>query len=342
MHNSTCIITGNGQDTAYLSELLLQQGYKVVIMTRRSGSSDNWRLRELGIDTKVTFEWCDLIEYHSVCDIIKKYKPLYLFQLAAQSFVHSSFNQPFTTTQVNYIGHLNVLEAVRQFSWETKVYFAASSEMFGKVLEVPQSETTPFYPRSPYGISKLASYWLTINYRESYQMFASNGILFNHESPTRGSEFVTRKITKKVAEIVFGSTEPLIIGDVSIRRDWGHARDYVRGMLMMLHHFSPDNFVLATGTMHTIKQFIDKAFECVDIKLTWNETNTLAIDSKGRELVKSSSEFTRPAEVNELCGDYTKAKTILGWKPTILFEQLVEEMVEADIKRLSKANGDIY
>ena len=337
------IITGNGQDSSYLAKLLLEKDYQVIIATRRSGSSNNWRLKELDIDDHKNLKmvWCDITEFHAVCDLIKKHKPDELYNLAAQSFVQSSFNLPFATTNVNYIGHLNILEAVRYYNPSTKIYFAATSEMFGEVQEIPQTETTPFYPRSPYGISKLASYWLGVNYRESYDMFVSNGLLFNHESGLRGAEFVTRKITKKAVEIneAINNKEdftPLVLGNLDALRDWGHAEDFVYAMWLMLQQDTPDDFVIATGVCYSIQDFVDMSFHNLHIDLEWKgkEINKKAYYCD-KIMVEVSEEFYRPTEVKLLQGDARKAKEVLGWELKHDIISLVNEMIGADIHRFT-------
>ena len=340
------IITGNGQDTSYLTKLLLEKDYEVIIATRRSGSSNNWRLKELNLLThpNLKIEYCDLTESNVVCELIKKHRPDELYNLAAQSFVQTSFDHVHTTFNSNTIGYINILEAVRYHSPSTKVYFAASSEMFGKVQETPQTEMTPFYPRSPYGVSKLASYWIGKNYRESFGLFVANGILFNHESPMRGSEFVTRKISLAIAKMRIAydnDLEPnvLEIGNMYSKRDWGNAEDYVLGMWMMLQQDIPEDFILATNKTYTIKDFVNEAWRCIsETPLDWQGTDVdeQAIDFNGNVVVRVNPEFFRPAEVEILLGDYSKAKKILSWEPETTFGELVKLMVLKDILRLEK------
>ncbi len=344
MNQKIALITGLGQDSSYLSLLLLEKNYRVVIATRRSGSGNNWRLKELGIENhrNLSIKYIDLCEFHNICNLIKEILPDEIYNLAAQSFVASSFDNPFTTINSNTIGYLNLLEAVRVYSPKTKIYFAGSSEQFGKVLETPQTETTPFYPLSPYGTSKLASYFLGLNYKESYKMFIANGLLFNHTGFLRGEEFVTRKITKKVAEIkwFFDNNfiiDPLILGNLDAKRDWGSAKDFVEGMWLMLQQDKPDNFILATGETRTIREFVDETFKCADIEIMWigQDVDEYAITKKDKIVViRVSKEFYRPNDVNLLCGNYSKAKKILGWEPKITFKNLVKEMYEADYNKM--------
>jgi len=334
------LITGiRGQDAAYLAKLLLEKGYEVVGTDRRSGDSSWWRLKELGIENEVKIVYMDLMELTNVIDIIKKLQPDELYNLAAQSFVKASFDQPYVTTEVNALGVLRLLEAIRHFSSHTKFYQASTSEMFGKVQTMPQSEKTPFYPRSPYAVAKLFGHWITINYRESYNMFTCSGILFNHESPLRGLEFVTRKITHSVVKIKYGLQEKLVLGNLEAKRDWGYAPEYVEAMWLMLQQSEPDDYVIATGETHTVREFVEHAFKYIGIDINWQgkEINEKGIDnSTGKVLVEVSKEFFRPAEVNILVGDYSKAKNKLGWKPKTKFVTLVEIMMDAEMKRISK------
>lgn len=346
MKQKLAIITGNGQDSAYLTQLLLEKDYKVILVTRRSGSNNNWRLKELNLlgNKNLHFRFCDLTETLGIYSLIKEYQPDEFYNLAAQSFVQSSFTQPYTTVNSNFVGVLNILEGIRQFSPHTRFYQASTSEMFGKVQESPQKETTPFYPRSPYGIAKLAAHWLTINYRESYNLFACCGILFNHESPLRGEEFVTRKITMEVTRIhneikrKSGIVKPLVLGNLFAQRDWGHAKDYVNGMWLMLQQDEPHEYVLATGMTYTIKDFVNTAFENIGVKLFWhdNDEKTYAEDKEDRILVKVSKEFYRSAEVDLLLGNPSKAEKELGWQREYNFYSLVDEMVNKDFERFNK------
>jgi GDPmannose 4,6-dehydratase len=334
------LITGiRGQDGAYLSKLLLEKGYKVYGADRRSGDSSLWRLKELGIDKKIHHIYMDLLEYSNVVEVIKEIKPDELYNLAAQSFVAASFKQPLLTAEIDALGVLRILEAVRLFSPKTKVYQASTSEMFGKVQSIPQNEKTPFYPRSPYAVSKLFAHWICVNYRESYDLFVCSGILFNHESPLRGIEFVTRKVSYTVARIYNGFDEKIVVGNLDSKRDWGYAEEYVYGMWLMLQQKKADDYVLATGETHTVREFIEKAFETVGIDIVWKGkgVDEKGYDKKtGKVLVEVSKEFYRPAEVDLLLGDPSKAEKELGWKAKTKFEELVKMMVSADIERIKK------
>jgi len=314
----TAFLTGiTGQDGSYLAELLLSKGYKVHGLVRRLSTQNYWRIEHI-LD-KITLIDGDLVDNAAVFNAIKKSEPDEVYNLGAQSFVQTSFKQAEYTSEVNALGTLLILEAIRNVNPAIKFYQAATSELFGKVQETPQTEKTPFYPRSPYGISKLFAYWTTINYRESYNLFACNGILFNHESPRRGIEFVTRKISNAVAQIKLGKKkDKIVLGNMDAKRDWGFAGDYVEAMWMMLQQKTPDDFVIATGENHDIKEFCEAAFEVIGVK-DWEKH------------VTTSAEFMRPAEVNVLLGNPAKAKKILGWKPKTSFKQLVKLMVEADL-----------
>lgn len=340
MKNKTALITGiRGQDGAYLSKLLLEKGYKVYGADRRSGDSSMWRLKELGIENEIEYIYMDLLEYTNIIDVIKKIKPDEVYNLAAQSFVQTSFNQPLLTTDIDALGPLRILEAIRMFSPETKFYQASTSEMFGKVQAVPQNEKTPFYPRSPYGVAKLYAHWITVNYRESYNLFACSGILFNHESPLRGIEFITRKITYNVARIKYGLEKKITVGNLDSKRDWGYAKEYVEGMYLMLQQKKPDDYVLATGENHTIRELIEYAFKFIGVDIVWKGKgiNEKGIDRKtSKVMVEVSPKFYRPAEVDLLLGDASKAKKVLGWKPKTKFKDLIRIMVEEDIKRVEK------
>ncbi|OAQ20309.1 GDP-mannose 4,6-dehydratase [Thermosulfurimonas dismutans] len=335
------LITGiRGQDGAYLAKLLLEKGYEVYGADRRSGDSSNWRLKELGIEKYVKVIYMDLLELTNILRVIKEVQPDEVYNLAAQSFVQASFEQPILTAEVDAIGVLRLLEALRFYKSDAKFYQASTSEMFGKVQEVPQKETTPFYPRSPYAVAKLFGHWITVNYRESYNMFACSGILFNHESPLRGLEFVTRKITYTLARIKYGLEDKLILGNLDAKRDWGYAPEYVEVMWLMLQQDTPDDYVIATGETHTVREFVEKAAEIAGFQIEWEGEgiNTKGIDKKtGKIIIEVSPKFYRPAEVDILIGDYSKAKTKLGWKPKIKFEELVRIMMEADLKRIEKA-----
>ena len=334
------LITGiRGQDGAYLAKLLLEKGYEVWGADRRSGDSSFWRLKELGIEKYVKIVYMDLLELTNIIKVIKEVQPDEVYNLAAQSFVQASFEMPILTADVNALGVLRILEALRNFKPDAKFYQASTSEMFGKVQAIPQDEKTPFYPRSPYGVAKLFGHWITVNYRESYNMFACSGILFNHESELRGLEFVTRKITYGVAAIKHGLQDKIILGNLDTKRDWGYAPEYVEGMWLMLQQETPDDYVLATGETHTVKEFVEKAFEVAGFRIVWEGEGieTKGIDEKtGKILVEVSPKFYRPAEVDMLIGNPEKAKKRLGWKPKTKFEDLVKIMVEADLNRVAK------
>lgn len=338
----TAIITGiTGQDGAYLAELLLEKGYNVVGTFRRVVSTNFWRIESLGIRNhpNLTLVEFDLTDLGGMIRLIQRTEPDEVYNLAAQSFVGVSFDQPHTTAQITGIGVLNMLEAIRIVNPKIRFYQASTSEMFGLVQEIPQRETTQFWPRSPYGVAKLYGHWMTINYRESYDMFASSGILFNHESPLRGLEFVTRKITDGVAKIKHGMLDCIELGNMDAKRDWGFAKDYVEGMWRMLQADTPDTFVLATNRTETVRDFVTMAFKGAGIELRFEGEgeNEVAVDCEsGRTLVRISPKFYRPAEVDLLIGDPAKAKEVLGWEPTTTLEQLCAMMVEADLERNAK------
>ncbi|MBN1452050.1 MAG: GDP-mannose 4,6-dehydratase [Anaerolineales bacterium] len=316
----TALITGiTGQDGSYLAELLLSKGYKVVGMARRSSTVTYERISHLLDD--ITVVQGDLQDQGSLLALLEEYEPTEIYNLAAQSFVPTSWNQPALTGDVTALGVTRMLEAIRFVNPKIRFYQASSSEMFGKVQEVPQRETTPFYPRSPYGVAKVYGHWITINYRESFNMFAASGILFNHESPRRGLEFVTRKITDGVARIKLGLAKELRLGNLESRRDWGFAGDYVEAMWMMLQQEKPDNFVVGTGETHSVREFCEIAFGHVDLDYT--------------EYVIQDERFYRPAEVDLLVSDPSKARSVLGWEPAVSFKELVTVMVDSDMKRLS-------
>jgi len=319
--NRTAIITGiTGQDGAYLAKLLLEKGYRVIGFTPRRGSDTTWRLRELDVAKSVEMEYGDVTDLGSVLGIIRRVAPHEVYNLAAQSFVGASWDQPVHTTNVNAIGALNVLEAIRQTNPQIRFYQASTSEMFGKVAEDPQCETTPFHPRSPYGVAKLYAHAITVNYRESFGLHASSGILFNHESPLRGIEFVTRKVSDAVARIKLGLAREIKLGNLDARRDWGFAADYVEAMWLMLQQPEPDDFVIATGVTTPIRDMCRLAF--AHVGLDW-ETH-VAVDAK----------FFRPAEVETLRGDASKARRKLGWQPKTNLAVLMAMMVDADLRRL--------
>lgn len=333
------LITGvSGQDGAYLSRLLLQEGYEVYGAYRRSASPHDWRLRELGIHDAVRFVPIDLLEYSNIQSVIRQVRPSEIYNLAAQSFVATSFEQPLYTSDVDGLGVLRCLQVIRDVDPEIKFYQASTSEMFGQVQQVPQNERTPFHPRSPYGVAKLYAHWITVNYRESYGMHAVSGILFNHESPMRGLEFVTRKITTTLARIRHGSDEVLELGNTDARRDWGFAGDYVRGMWLMLQSPVADDFVLATGASHSVREFVQASADCLGFKLEWSgDGPTLAAHDRanGRVIVRVNPKFYRPAEVEHLTGDASKALQVLSWRSETSFQALVEMMARADYERVA-------
>lgn len=337
----TALITGiGGQDGAYLAKLLLEKGYKVIGTDRRRVDQFYWRLEKLGIRKDIEIAYMDLLEIGNIFRIFRKYKPDEVYNLAAQSFVGASFEMPILTSDVDAMGVLRILEAIKTVSPKSKLYQASTSEMFGKVLETPQTETTPFNPRSPYGVAKLFANEMVKNYRESYDMFACSGILFNHESPLRGLEFVTRKITHAVAKIKAGEQKKLTLGNIYAKRDWGFAGDYVDGMYKMLQAKKADDFVLATGETHSVKEFVEIAFKLAGYKIAWKNkgVKTKGVDKKtGKILVDISPKFYRPAEVDLLLGDSTKARKKLKWKPKISFMNLVEIMLENDIEMVSNS-----
>ncbi|VTT98416.1 gdp-mannose -dehydratase : GDP-mannose 4,6-dehydratase OS=Sphaerobacter thermophilus (strain DSM 20745 / S 6022) GN=gmd PE=3 SV=1: Epimerase [Gemmataceae bacterium] len=318
------LITGvTGQDGSYLSELLLSKGYEVHGVVRRASTENFERISHLS--GKIQLHQADLLDQLSIIDVIKETRPDEVYNLAAMSFVPTSWKQPMLTGQFTALGVTQVLEAVKLLGRDTiKFYQASSSEMFGKVQEVPQTETTPFYPRSPYGVAKVYGHWITVNYRESYNMYCCSGILFNHESPRRGREFVTRKVTDGVARIKLGLSKSLKLGNLDSKRDWGFAGDYVRAMWLMLQQDKPDDYVVSTGETHTVKRLVELAFGAVG--LNWEK------------YVEIDQSLVRPAEVDLLIGDPAKAKAKLGWKPDVSFEQLVEMMVKADLARLQGQN----
>ncbi len=343
----TALITGvTGQDGAYLTKLLLEKGYKVFGAVRRISSQNLWRLQYLGIENHPDFELVDfdLTDPFSANRLISLSKPSEVYNLAAQSFVGVSFSEPYATAQITGLGALNLLEAIKNNDRTIKFYQASTSEMFGKVQEVPQTEITPFYPRSPYGVAKLYAHWLTVNYRESYKIFASSGILFNHESPLRGLEFVTRKITHGVARIVNKKQSFLELGNLDAKRDWGFAGDYVEGMWRMLQADSPDTFVLATNYTVTVRDFVRWAFEDAGVKIEFSGSGVNEIGKNvktGEVLVKINPTYFRPAEVDLLIGNPLKAKKELGWEPKIKARELCKIMVDADLSRV-KTNRDNF
>lgn len=336
------LITGiTGQDGAYLAKLLLDKGYKVFGGFRRASSTNFWRIEELGVanDPNLKLVDFDLTDLGSCIRLIEAVQPGEIYNLAAQSFVGMSFEQPAATAAITGIGPLNLLEAIRLSGSKARFYQASTSEMYGKVQTVPQTEDTPFYPRSPYGVAKLYAHWITINYRESYDIFASSGILFNHESPLRGLEFVTRKITASLARIKRGKLDVLTLGNLDAKRDWGFAGDYVEGMWRMLQADEPDTFVLATNRTETVRDFLAMAALSAGLDLVFEGSadNEVAVDkASGKMIARVDPAFYRPAEVDLLIGDPSKAGSILGWAPTMTLEHLCEEMVQADLRRVDQ------
>ncbi|GHH19410.1 MULTISPECIES: GDP-mannose 4,6-dehydratase [Sphingomonas] len=335
----TVVITGiSGQDGAYLAQMLLAKNYRVYGTYRRTSSVNFWRIEELGIlnDPNLHLVEHDLTDLSSSIRLLQTSEATEVYNLAAQSFVGVSFDQPATTAEITGIGALNMLEAIRCVNPKIRFYQASTSEMFGKVQAVPQKEDTPFWPRSPYGVAKLYAHWITINYRESYGIFGSSGILFNHESPLRGREFVTRKITDTVAKIKLGKAEVLELGNMDAKRDWGFAKEYVEGMYAMLQADEPDTFVLATNRTETVRDFVRMAFKAADIDLEFRgaDDHETAVDvATGKEVVRVNPKFHRPAEVDLLIGDASKAERVLGWKPKTTLEELCRLMVDADLRR---------
>jgi GDPmannose 4,6-dehydratase len=348
MANRVALITGvTGQDGAYLAELLLGKGYEVHGIKRRSSTFNTGRVDHLyrdlhEPDVRFKLHYGDLTDGTSLIRIIEEVRPTEIYNLAAQSHVQVSFEAAEYTANADAIGTLRLLEAIRILGLERSVRFyqASTSEMYGKVQEIPQSETTPFYPRSPYGAAKLYAYWITVNYREAYGIHASNGILFNHESPIRGETFVTRKITRGVAAIAHGVQSQLFLGNLDAKRDWGHARDYVEGMWLMLQQAEPDDYVLATGESHSVREFVEGAFAHIGRRLEWrgNGVEEIGMDAKSNQpLVSIDPRYFRPTEVEQLLGNPAKAKRKLGWSHRISFNQLVAEMMESDLQRMPRA-----
>ncbi len=334
------LITGiTGQDGAYLTKFLLDKGYEVYGAFRRTAGLNLNGLKYLRVDDKVKYLPIELLEFTNIYRAIEKIQPDEIYNLGAQSFVALSFEEPIYTADVTALGSLRVLEAIRTVNPQIKFYQASSSEMFGKVQGSPQNEKTPFYPRSPYAASKLFAHWTLVNYRESYDIFACSGILFNHESPLRGIEFVTRKITYSVAQRKLGLNSELKLGNLDAKRDWGYAPEYVEAMWLMLQQTEPDDYVVATGETHSVRDFAEFAFKYAGFDIVWEGKGIKekGIDKKtGRTLIEVSAEFFRPAEVDILMGDYAKAKGKLGWQPRTKFQDLVSIMVDADIKRVGK------
>lgn len=335
------LITGiTGQDGSYLAELLLEKGYEVHGIIRRASSFNTGRIDHIFQDPHDTgkrlfLHYGDLTDGSNISKLLATIKPDEIYHLGAQSHVRVSFDIPEYTGDVTGLGTVRILEAIRDTGIKTKFYQASSSEMFGKALEIPLKETTPFYPRSPYGCAKVYAYWITKNYRESYGMFASNGILFNHESPRRGETFVTRKITRGLARIKLGKEEKIYLGNLDAKRDWGYAKDYVYGMWLMLQHTEPDDFILATNETHSVREFVEESCKHLGFELVWKGigVDEKGIDNKtGKVIVEIDPKYFRPAEVDILLGDYSKAKNKLGWEPKTKFKELVKLMTEADLK----------
>ena len=332
------LITGiTGQDGSYLAELLLDNGYEVYGIWRRKSVVDYGNVEH--IKDKIHFIYADMTDIVSLMSAVKIADPDEVYNLAAQSFVATSWEQPLATAEIDALGVTNLLEAIRNVKPSAKFYQASTSEMFGLVQEVPQKETTPFYPRSPYGVAKLYGHWITKNYRESFGLFTCSGILFNHESERRGLEFVTRKITNSVAKIKYGIQDCVELGNMDSKRDWGHSKDYVKAMWLMLQQDKPDDYVVATNETRTVREFVIAAFTAAGIELEWEGTgvNEIARDKKTKKVVvKVNPKFFRPAEVDILLGDPTKAEKTLGWKREISFNELVERMVQNDLKLVEK------
>lgn len=339
MKSNNAIVTGiTGQDGAYLAELLLNKGYKVYGTYRRTSSVNFWRIEELGIQNHPNLHLVeyDLTDLSASIRLLQNTEATEVYNLAAQSFVGVSFEQPVTTAEITGLGAVNLLEAIRIVNPKVRYYQASTSEMFGKVQEIPQVESTPFYPRSPYGVAKLYAHWMTVNYRESYGIFGSSGILFNHESPLRGREFVTRKITDSVAKIKLGKLNVMELGNLDAKRDWGFAKEYVEGMWRMLQANEPDTFVLATNRTETVRDFVRMAFKGAGITVDFRgsaEGETAVDTATGKTLMRVNPKFYRPAEVELLIGDPARAKEKLGWEPHTTLEQLCQMMVEADLRR---------
>jgi GDPmannose 4,6-dehydratase len=352
MMKRVALITGvTGQDGAYLAEFLLNKGYVVHGIKRRSSSFNTGRVDHLyqdPHDTALRFllHYGDMTDATNLIRIVQDTQPDEIYNLAAQSHVHVSFETPEYTANADGLGTLRLLEAIRILGMEKRVRFyqASTSELYGAAMEIPQRETTPFYPRSPYAAAKLYAYWITVNYREAYRLHASNGILFNHESPIRGETFVTRKISRAVAAIKLGLQQSLFLGNLDAKRDWGHARDYVEGMWRIVQHPDPDDYVLATGETHSVREFVEKAFAQVEIRMVWEGAG---VDEKGieaesgRVLVRVDPRYFRPTEVDLLIGDPSKARSKLGWQHSVSFEQLVVEMVTADLKTVANERSRV-
>ena len=322
------LITGiTGQDGSYLAELLLEKGYEVHGIVRRSSMINTDRIDH--IYSRINLHYGDMTDSGNIISLVQKIKPTEVYNLAAMSHVKVSFEMPEYTGEVDALGTLRLLDAIRLLDHECRYYQASTSELYGLVQEVPQTETTPFYPRSPYGVAKLYAYWITRNYREAYGIHASNGILFNHESQRRGETFVTRKITRGLSRISTGIEHELVLGNLDAKRDWGHAKDYVRGMWMITQHDTPDDFVLATGKMYSVREFVEYAAEYFGFRIEWRGEGlkeTGYCPTMGRDIIRVSEKYYRPTEVEQLLGDATKAKEVLGWEPELSFKDLVEDM----------------
>jgi len=338
----SAIITGiTGQDGFFLSKLLLDKGYEVHGIARRNSTMHLGNLEKMNqLDKKkIIIHWGDITDNIFLDNVLKKVQPDELYHLAAQSFVFLSFSNPKSTYDINIGGTLNIANAVKDYSPNTRVYFAATSELFGETEVSPQNEKTPFYPKSPYGVSKLAGFWTMKNYRESYKLFMCNGILFNHESEVRGEEFVTRKIAKAAVNISVGKQDFLELGNIDARRDWGYAKEYVNAMWLMLQKDQADDYIIATNEIHSIREFVEEAFNVVGIKINWagKGIEEKGIDSKsGKIIVKINPELFRPVDVESIVGDYSKAKKTLGWEPKIKFKELVNLMVESELNNIKK------
>ncbi|XP_014235872.1 GDP-mannose 4,6 dehydratase [Trichogramma pretiosum] len=342
------LITGiTGQDGSYLAEFLIEKGYEVHGIIRRASSFNTTRIQHLYDDPKchkqgkMQLHYGDMTDSSSLVKVISKVQPTEIYNLAAQSHVKVSFELSEYTAEVDAVGTVRLLDAINTCGLEKKVKFyqASTSELYGKVKEVPQNEKTPFYPRSPYACAKMYSYWIVVNYREAYNMYACNGILFNHESPRRGENFVTRKITRSIAKIHLGFQEVLELGNLDAKRDWGHAKDYVKAMWLMLQQNTPDDYVIATGETHSVREFVEVAFKIVGITIKWDgkDVNEVGKDAKSdRVLVKVNPKYFRPTEVDLLLGDASKAEEKLGWKPTVSFQDLVIDMMQADLELMKK------
>ncbi|MEK9161243.1 MAG: GDP-mannose 4,6-dehydratase [Patescibacteria group bacterium] len=344
-NNKIALITGiTGQDGSYLAEFLLEKDYEVHGIIRRASAFNTSRIDHLYADphingVKLFLHYGDLSDGSNINRLLEKIRPDEIYHLGAQSHVRVSFDIPEYTGDVSGLGTLRILDAIRETGIKTKFYQASSSEMFGKALEIPLKETTPFYPRSPYGVAKVYAYWITKNYREAYGLFACNGILFNHESPRRGETFVTRKITRGLARIKLGKEKKLYLGNLDAKRDWGYAKDFVEGMWLMLQQDKPDDYLLATNEAHTVREFVEKSAKCLDFDLVWKGkgVNEKGVDKKtDKIIIEIDQKYFRPAEVDILLGDYSKAKKEIGWEPKVKFNELVEIMAKADYENESK------